>query len=70
MTTSLARAVARVTGESPVTIRRMGFSLLGRVDADADLDGYFRPQAVDWDRLDAKRVGVLPQRARDRRKSA
>jgi hypothetical protein len=71
MTQSLLdRAVARATGESPATIRHMGFSLLGPVETDDDLDDMPRPRTVNWDFLDAERIGFLPQRARCRRRSA
>ena len=66
----LNRAVARATGESRSTIHRMGFSLLDPPENLNDLDALPRPQTVNWDRLDARRPGFLPQRARCRRKSA
>lgn len=64
----LNRAVARTTGESAATIRRMGFSLVGPMESDDDLDDLPRPQTVNWDQLDTQRPGFLPQRARYRRK--
>jgi hypothetical protein len=64
----LNRAVARATGESLSTIRRLGFGI-------ADSSVMFqdpkplrcRPRVVNWDRLDARRPGYLPQRSRWRR---
>jgi len=58
----LHRALARVTGESVRTIKRLGFSLLepdlGQLDAEVpDL----APQAVDWDRLEADRMALAIQ---------
>jgi hypothetical protein len=71
MTQSLLnRAVARATGESVATIRRMGFNLVSPVEVDDDLNNRPRPQTANWDQLDTERTGFLPQRARNRRKSA
>ena len=61
------RAVARATGETFRTVRRMGFGL---VDPTADLDDFDElpmPRTVDWDRLHASRPGYLPQRTRCRK---
>ena len=60
----LDRAVARATGESLATIRRMGFSLFDPTATCDDLDALPRPQTVNWDRLDSHRPGYLPQRTR------
>ena len=46
----LNQAVARITGESLSTIRRMGFSPLTELSAE-DYD--CEPLVVDWDALDA-----------------
>ena len=54
----LNRAVARATGESVRTIARMGFSPLSEPAAERE------PLVVDWDELEARRVGVLPERRR------
>jgi hypothetical protein len=48
----LERELSRVTGESRDTIRNMGFSL---VEPPA-----LEPLTVDWDELDASRVGIFP----------
>jgi hypothetical protein len=56
----LNRAVARATGESLSTIAQMGFVPLTSVPLERE------PLVVDWDELDAKRVGYLPQRPRRR----
>ena len=60
----LHRAVARATGETLSTIRRMGFNLFEPSEAHDELDALPRPQTVNWDRLDSHRAGYLPQRAR------
>ena len=57
-------AVARATGETLSTIRRMGFSLFEPSEVHDELDALPRPQTVNWDRLDSHRPGYLPQRAR------
>ena len=54
----LNRAVAAATGESVRTIAEMGFVPLTAVPVEKE------PLVVDWDALDARRVGVLPQRQR------
>ena len=58
----LNRSVAKATGESIRTVAEFGFGL-----ADPD-DVCFDPEPadvedmiVDWDELDARRVGILPQ---------
>lgn len=62
----LERAVALATGESISTIRHRGFDL----DRTAQDDALPRPQTIDWDRVDANRLGYLPQRARPHRNVA
>jgi hypothetical protein len=56
------RALAKATGESVRTLKRLGFSLLepdlGQIDAEA-LD--VAPQTVDWDRLEADRIALAIQ---------
>lgn len=42
----LNREVARATGESVVTIARLGFLL---AESDLDLGGPLDPQVLDWD---------------------
>jgi hypothetical protein len=57
----IARAVARATGESVREIRRRGFSLADPVEVDFDPEPDDRsPLMVDWDELDAQRVGLFP----------
>jgi len=51
----LDRAVARATGETVTTIKRLGFLLAGPADSldpDADDDD---PYVIDWDELEAQR---------------
>ena len=57
----LDHAVARATHERLSTIRRMGFSL---VNPAKSYDALPKPRIVNWDRLDSRRPGYLPQRAR------
>ena len=52
----LNRAVARATGETVRTVAQMGFRPLTPVPAEPD------PPAVDWDHLDAGRLGLFPPR--------
>ena len=50
----LDRAVARATGETVSTIKRLGFLLAepaGSLDPDADDDG---PHVIDWDELETQ----------------
>ena len=54
----LNRAVARATGESVRTIAQMGFIPLTAPAVDRE------PLVVDWDELEAQRVGVLPKHRR------
>ena len=58
----LDRAVAFSTGESLSTIRRRGFSMLEVPE--------LTPLTVDWDELDATRVGILPDGRRPRQLAA
>ena len=54
----LNRAVARATGESVRTIAQRGFGL-----DPLDLANH-EPLVVDWEQIDAQRVGLFPQRSR------
>lgn len=58
----LDRAVAAATGESLATIRGRGFSIVEIPDP--------APRIVDWDELDAARVGLLPDCRRSRQLAA
>jgi hypothetical protein len=60
----LNRAVARATGESLATIAHLGFVPLTSEPVERE------PLVIDWDELDAQRVGYLPQRSRRHRVSA
>ena len=54
----LDRAVARATGETVSTIKRLGFLLADPADSpggDSDEQG---PYVVDWDELEAQRNEV------------
>ena len=66
----LNRAVARATGESYSTIRRMGFSIFAPEEAQDELDSLPQPQTVDWDQLDSQRLAFLPQRTGGHRNPA
>ena len=48
----LERELARKTGETMGTIRSRGFSFVE--------PPHLEPQTVDWDELDAARVGIFP----------
>jgi hypothetical protein len=48
----LDRELSRMTGESVGTIRNLGFSLVETPDPE--------PLTVDWDELDAARLGLFP----------
>jgi hypothetical protein len=48
----LEREISRATGESVGTIRSLGFSLIEPPDLE--------PLTVDWDALEADRVGLFP----------
>jgi hypothetical protein len=55
----LDRALARATGESVRTIRRLGFSLLDVDFSDLDSDASeLAPQIIDWDSLESDRMGL------------
>ena len=67
--TSLDRQVAKLTGESVATIRRMGFQVacppLVAFDPEPNADHLDDgPATVDWDELDQQRVSYFPQRRR------
>ena len=54
----LESEVARVTGESRSEIRRRGFSFV--------VMPHRKPRIVDWDALDASRVGLFENRQQRR----
>jgi hypothetical protein len=55
----LDRALARATGESVRTIRRLGFSLLDVDCSDLASDASeLAPQIIDWDSLEADRMAL------------
>jgi hypothetical protein len=54
----LNRAVARATGETVTEIARRGFVLLTARRRKR------KPLVIDWDQLDAQRIGVLSSRRR------
>jgi len=58
----LDRAVAAATGETLGTVRHRGFSIV-EVPEPA-------PRIVDWDELDAARVGLLPDLRRSLQRAA
>lgn len=62
----LDRAVAIATGKSAFTISRMGFCPLTQISLETEQ----KPRIVNWDRLDARRTGYLPQRSRQRMAAA
>jgi len=53
----LERQIARATGESMSTIRKLGFNLIEMPERE--------PLTVDWDKVDESRVAVFPQRQRE-----
>ena len=60
----LDRAVARATGETVSTIKRLGFLLAepaDSLDPDADDDG---PYVIDWNELEAQRHDGSTRRPR------
>ncbi|MCE9553076.1 MAG: hypothetical protein K8T91_06815 [Planctomycetes bacterium] len=59
----LDRQVSRRTGESLSTVRGMGFVPLTPTPYECES----RPNVVDWDEVDAQRVGLFPS---GRRRSA
>jgi hypothetical protein len=66
----LNRSVARATGESVHTIRRLGFSIADPACTNFDPEPYAPPALVDWDDLDANRLAILPNRSARRRLAA
>jgi len=55
----LDRAVARATGETRDTIRRLGFSIADPLVVQHDPEACRRaPLVVDWDELEARRRSV------------
>lgn len=63
----LQRTVARVTGESLATIRRMGFSIADPVEVDHDPEPIAAPRIIDWDADDSFRATVFFNRMSRRR---
>ena len=58
----LDRAVARATGETVTTIKRLGFLLAEPADSlDLDADD---PYVIDWDELEAQRHDGSTRRPR------
>ena len=57
------RAVARATGESLVTVQRLGFSIVEQQANICD-DPPPRPSSIDWEVLQRRRVGIFPARRR------
>ena len=53
------RAVAAATGETIRTVAEMGFVPLTSVPVERE------PQIVDWDELDARRVGLFQKRSHE-----
>ena len=51
----LAREISRATGDSIATINRLGFSLM---EPETD----YEPRMVDWEAVDARRVGLFASR--------
>jgi hypothetical protein len=64
---TLQHAVARATGESLATIRRMGFSIANPAEVHHDPEPIAAPKIIDWDEHDTYRTPVfynrLPRRA-------
>lgn len=56
-TRDVCGAVARVTGESRGTIRRLGFQVLrrGAVELESDDERSMEDRCLDWDALEASR---------------
>ena len=66
---NLDRQVAKLTGESVATIRRMGFQVACQPLVAYDPEPFAdqlddEPATVDWDQLDAERVSYFPERRR------
>ena len=58
----LNRAVAEATGETVTTIRDLGFSIADPVEVCHDPEpSALDVNVVDWDELDAQRVGLFTQ---------
>ena len=51
--TEIDRAVARATGETVSTVKRLGFLLAEPDDHDSGVDD--SPHVVDWDALESQR---------------
>jgi hypothetical protein len=58
----LNRAVARATGETVSTIRRLGFLIAEADDCLAPSPGEHDPYAIDWDELEAQRYAENSRR--------
>jgi hypothetical protein len=59
--TQIDREVSMATGESLREIRHRGFSAADQLDVDFDPEPCRRrPQVVDWDQLDARRLSLFP----------
>jgi hypothetical protein len=56
----LEQAVAQATGESRRTVQHLGFSVADPDSVDHDPEPPRRGRIVDWDELDAQRVGLFP----------
>ena len=58
----LERNLARATGESLTTIRRMGFSFFDPERDPLDLDDVdFAPSVIDWDEIESQRISLACQ---------
>jgi hypothetical protein len=58
----LERTLARATGESLTTIRRMGFSLFDPERDPLDFDDVdCAPSLIDWDKVEADRIALACQ---------
>ncbi len=62
----LERAVAAATGEKLRTIQRLGFSLADPLLVRFDPEPFDDVSIVDWDEVDAERLGLFPDRQRRR----
>lgn len=62
----LHRQVARATGESLETVRRIGFFLAKSARAPASDDKAEGPLVLDWDELEAARVGTTDRESNPR----
>ena len=61
--TKLNRAVAQATGETLRMIKRRGFSIADPQHVSYDPEPYGPPNIVNWDELEAKRLGLFPNRS-------